>query len=198
MHASRARVRGSVLVVVCVLPTIVAGADEKPKGKPVRTAASGTRGAERDAAAVSAFKDYSDFFACESVILASLGGYDSHPGAGSRRFEDHLAFARSRSRQEVIEDLARKLDEQLDHQARRGKAAADRFYGEVSARLADYGVDLQDDRSNQKDARSHEQWAAGQVVYRLKQDLRRKVRIIMSSATRHPSGFRSVDAGREN
>jgi hypothetical protein len=123
-----------------------------------------------------------EVFAAESAFLGGLGGY-ADPGARSTRKEDHLAWARKQSAHVVAENLVKKYLFQFDRQARLGKASADRFYADASARFASWGIDLGDRGANLREAQPHLQWARKQTVARLREEIEQKLRVLLAGAS---------------
>ena len=124
-------------------------------------------------------------FAAESVYLGRLGGYDDR-GANQTQFEGHLGWAQHQPANVVVDNLVMKYTFQFDRQARASTAAAQRFYGEASARLASYGVDLGDAGSNLKEVGPHVDWARRQSAEALRQAIENKVRTLLAGV---PNGL---------
>jgi uncharacterized membrane protein len=123
-----------------------------------------------------------DVFAAESAWLGRLGGYDKDPGANSPRQQDHLGWAANQPIERVAKNLMGKYDLQFDRQMRMSKDAGQRFYGEASARLAGYGIDLGDPGANGRMAGSHYEWAKKQTPEKLRGGIDDKVRRVMAGA----------------
>lgn len=122
-------------------------------------------------------------FAAEGVYLGTLGGYEKDVGANSTRTDDHLAWARRQSAHVVADNLVNKYVIQFDRQARVGRGAAERFYADASARMAAYGVDLGNPGANLKDSGAHLNWAKGQALSKLRQELEVKVRTLLAGVS---------------
>jgi hypothetical protein len=124
-------------------------------------------------------------FTAESVYLARLGGF-TDPGANVTRSEAHLDWARGQPADVVVDNLVWKYTLQFDRQARASAAAAQRFYGEASARLASYGADLGDAGANLKESGPHVEWARHHSSDAQRQSIEQKVRALFAGV---PNGL---------
>jgi uncharacterized membrane protein len=120
-------------------------------------------------------------FAAESVFLGRLGGY-RNSGANLTRAEQHLEWARHQTAERIVDDLIEKYIDQFNRQSKRGATHAQRFYGEASARFASYGIDLDDTGANDRVMESHVAWAKKQSSDTLRQEIAKKVRVLLSGA----------------
>ena len=122
-----------------------------------------------------------DIFAEESVYLGHLGGYDN-AGANSTNRDDHFGWAGGQTPGHLTENLAWKYCFQYDRQARISSETAHLFYGDLSARLASYGIDLGNPGANGLDAGSHAEWARHQSHETLRGQIADKVRRLMAGS----------------
>jgi len=125
---------------------------------------------------------YLDVFVAESVFLGRLGGYDHDRDANGPRPYDHVEWSSKQTRDTLTRNLIGKAVFQLERQRLIDAGKAAEFYGQASARLAQYGFELGDPGANLKQATPHAAWAAHQTIDRLKASLASKVGVVMSAA----------------
>ncbi|MBI3860861.1 MAG: hypothetical protein HY290_03095, partial [Planctomycetia bacterium] len=118
-------------------------------------------------------------FAMESAWLGRLGGYDDG-GANLTDEAPHFEWAARQPADVVLENLVDKYLQQFDRQARRGKSAMQRFYGDASVRIASYDVDLGDTGANGKVVASHAAWAGGTPIATVREALDGKIRALFA------------------
>ena len=123
-----------------------------------------------------------DIFATESSWLGRLGGYNDDRRANLSSQQDHLAWDRTQPIESVANNLIDKYLLQFDHQMQLSKDAGDQFYGQASARLASYRIDLGDPGANLLTPEPHTEWARDQSAEELRDTLRTKVRFLMAGA----------------